>query len=743
MISSDTTVGRLQVGDTAELSSALQRMRCRRIRALALASAVLTGLTSAQGAQPLDLFVATNGNDHWSGRLPKPKADASDGPLATVAAARDAVRTARLRAPSDLGPIHVLVRGGTYRLEAPLMFGPEDSGTAESPVSYEAYVGEKPILCGGRKLSGFRQRGSLWELEIPDVKAGKWYFHQLFVNGRRQQRARSPNTGYYRTAAYLPGPPVPNAKPFARDKFAFGPGDIKAWDRLSDVNLILMHSWETSIHPLRSVDTVSNVVELVAPLKEWWGLGYWEDHQRYYLENALEFLDEPGEWYLNRETGVLSYWPQPGETPGEADVVAPLLSELLRLGGDPAHHRTVQHLRFRGLAFQHADWALDPKGDSSTQAAVEVPAALVADGAENCSFEGCEIAHVGTYGLWLRSGCKRCRVVQTRLFDLGAGGIRVGEAGMAGSDELETTETVVDNNHIFDGGHVFAAGVGIWLAQSSSNRISHNDIHDLLYSGLSIGWNWDDARNRTHDNLIEFNHVHNLVHGVLSDAGLIYCSGVSPGSVIRNNVFHDIWPYSNPPFGWGIYLDATCGGYRVESNLVYNTRSGGLMYNNGGHEHVIENNIFALSVDYALWPYHEKRPNTFRRNIVYLTEGELLVPYGERSLKERVAAHESPGDWEDNIYWRAAGAGGLKFYGRTFAHWQELGLDPHSRVVDPQFLNPGAADFRLRPESPALAAAFHPIDITGVGLYGPEAWAREARHADCPVVPLPPTAKSN
>jgi len=121
------------------------------------------------------------------------------------------------------------------------------------------------------------------------------------------------NTGYYRIANLIPGPPIPNAKPVARDKFGFAPGDLRPWERLNDVNLVLMHSWENSIHPLKSVDTVSNIVELAAPMKEWWGLGYWEEHQRYFVENARELLDTPGEWYLNRETGVLTYWPMPGE----------------------------------------------------------------------------------------------------------------------------------------------------------------------------------------------------------------------------------------------------------------------------------------------------------------------------------------------------------------------------------------------------------------------------------------------
>ncbi|MCX6905695.1 MAG: right-handed parallel beta-helix repeat-containing protein, partial [Verrucomicrobia bacterium] len=343
-----------------------------------------------------------------------------------------------------------------------------------------------------------------------------------------------------------------------------------------------------------------------------------------------------------------------------------------------------------------------------------------------------------TYGVWVRRGCKDCRVQHNRLFDLGAGGVRVGEANMARTDAAETSRTLVDNNHIFDGGHVFAAGIGIWLAQSSSNRISHNDIHDLLYSGLSHGWKWGLETNRTHHNLVEFNHVHHLGHGVLSDAGLIYCLGVSPGSIIRNNVFHDMWPYSQPALGWGIYLDAQCGNYLVESNLVYNTLSGGLMFNNGGHEHVIRNNVFALSANQALWPYSEKRPSVFRRNIVYLTQGALFIPYGERSLNERLAAKEPPGDWDDNLYWHTGGPEQLRFYRRSFAEWQELGLDRHSRIADPQFRDVAAHDFRLQPGSPALELGFQPLDLSGAGLYGEPAWAGEVSHANCPHLPLPP-----
>ncbi len=705
-------------------------------RLLALCAGFMVTTVLQAAPAPLRLFVATNGNDQWSGRLTAPNRKGTDGPLATLEGARDRLR--QQASDVSIGGARVVIRGGLYRLRQPFRLEPRDSGTTAHPVVYEAAEGERAVFSGGRQITGFGQRGSVWEATLPEVRAGQWYFRQLFVDGQRRPRARSPNSGYYRIARLIPGPPVPNAKPVARDRFVFAPGDLQAWARLTDVNLVLMHSWETSIHPLKAIDTISNVVEFAAPLKEWWGLGYWEEHQRYYVENAFELLDTPGEWYLNRQTGRLTYWPMPGERLDQTTVIAPVLTNLVEFAGDPDRGELVRNVTLRRLAFHHADWVLDPKGNSSTQAAVEVPATITADGAAGCSVERCEVAHIGTYGIWFRRGCKDCRVQHDRLFDLGAGGIRVGEERPARTDVAETTRTLVDNNHIFQGGRVYPGCVGIWVAQSSHNQLSHNDIHDLYYTGISLGWNWGLEPNRTSNNVVEFNHVHDLGHGVLSDAGLIYCLGVSPGSVIRNNVFHDMWPYSAPAFGWGVYLDAHCGNYLVESNLVYNTLSGGLMFNNGGHEHVICNNIFALSANQALWPYHERRPCTFRRNIVYLTQGQLLIPYGESSLKERLAAGGSPGDWDKNLYWDTAGTEQLRFYGRTFAQWQALGLDHESRIADPLFVNAPAHDFRLRAGSPAFVLGFQPFDIRRAGLYGEAGWVKAANHARCPVIALPP-----
>jgi len=429
----------------------------------------------------------------------------------------------------------------------------------------------------------------------------------------------------------------------------------------------------------------------------------------------------------------------PGEDMTQAEVIAPRLTSLVELRGQTEAGLPVCNVTLRGLSFHYQDWKLEPGGHSDAQAAVSVPAAVMADGAVNCTIEACEVAHVGSYGIWLRRGCKDNRVIQTRVTDLGAGGIRVGEASRAGDDAAESTGNLVDNNHIYDGGHVYAAGVGIWVAQSSGNVISHNEVHDFNYSGMSIGWNWNDAPNRTQRNTVEFNHVHHVMSEMLNDGGAIYTLGTSPGSIIRNNVFHDVWPYSN--IGWGIYLDSTTNGYLVEDNVVYNTFSGGLMYHNGGHVNVIRNNVFAFSAKQMLWPAWTKDPNTFQRNIIYLTQGELFIPYAQTRLIQRRQEGDSLSDWDYNCYFNPNDAK-LPFFRHSFARWQRMGIDEHSIVADPQFVDPDAYDFRLKPTSPALALGFEQIDTSQVGLYGDAEWVRETqlvKHAPT-VLPSAPEA---
>lgn len=646
------------------------------------------------------------------------------GAISSPMAARDAVR--KLRAAGEKGPIAVRFHGGTYWMNEPWVLEPQDSGTAEGPTVYEAVEGQRPVLSGGQRIVGWKEGNGVWSVVLPEVAQGKWWFQQLWVSGQRRTRCRTPNEGFLRMASKAP-PAIEGGKAVPRDQTAFiyQGQDLQVWPDLAEAQVVVYHSWETSRLRVAEVRPGEHLVRFTGPAA--WPFENWEKKQRYYIENVRAALDAPGEWHLDRASGTLSYLPLPGEDMAKVEVIAPRLTSLVELRGQPDAGNFVSHVTLRGLALHHEDFVLEPTGHSDPQAVVTAPAAVMADGARHCALEGCEIAHTGDYALWLRRGCQDCRVAKNRMFDLGVGGVRIGEAAMPPSDQTESSRNLVDNNHLFDGGHVYPAGVGVWVAQSSHNRIEHNEIHGFRYSGMSIGWNWDDAPNRCHHNTIAWNHVHHVVNRVLSDAGAIYTLGVSPGSVIRNNVFHDVWAYENPPFGWGVYLDATTGGYTVENNVVYNIHSGCLMYSNGGHENVVRNNIFARGANHTLWPFWEKRPNTFRQNIVYMTQGTLFVPFTEGTLRQRLADKEPLGDWNQNLYWHAGGE--MQFFRHDFAEWQALGLDRDSRIADPKFANPAAGDFRLAADSPALALGFTPIDTSSVGLYGDPEWVREGRAA--------------
>jgi len=205
------------------------------------------------------LYVAPDGNDTWSGNLSSPKAGGTDGPFATFAGARDAIREIKRR-DGIMKPITVFVCEGTYRVTEPIVFTPQDSGTERHPITYAAYPGHKPIVSGGRVITGFRKKGDLWTVELPEVEAGKWHFGALWVNGERRVVARTPNEGYLRTAGKAPPVKDPETgEEVSREKiaFKFKPGDIKPWDGLNDILVVAYHSWETSTHRIVSVDTNS------------------------------------------------------------------------------------------------------------------------------------------------------------------------------------------------------------------------------------------------------------------------------------------------------------------------------------------------------------------------------------------------------------------------------------------------------------------------------------------------------
>jgi parallel beta-helix repeat protein len=348
-----------------------------------------------------------------------------------------------------------------------------------------------------------------------------------------------------------------------------------------------------------------------------------EADARYWIENVPDSLDTPGEWYQDPSTRVLVYLPWRGENVDREEAIAPVLPELVRLQGRPEAGATVHNISFRGLSFRHSAWKLSANGYADTQAAVDATSAFEATGAEEIAIENCAFTQLGGYAISFGRGSKRNRIAANRFSDIGAGGIKIGEGVAAKSASERSENNVIADNEMHDLGLVYPGAVGVWIGDSSDNTISHNHIHDLFYTAISVGWTWGYGPSQCKGNRIEYNHLHNIGKEMLSDMGAIYTLGIQPGTVIRNNLIHDVAPFSYG--GWGIYLDEGSTEILVEDNVVYNTKSAGF-HQHYGRDNVVRNNIFAFGKEFQLMRT-KAEPHvsfTFEHNIIYFDEGQLL-----------------------------------------------------------------------------------------------------------------------
>lgn len=554
--------------------------------------------------------------------------------------------------------------------------------------------------------------------EITGVAEREWIFKQLFVNGKRRPRARLPKEGFFRIAGVptYAGRRLLELQLFeGADKFVFSNNDIGVLGNPRDAEVVILHFWVEERIPVAEIILDERLVKLTSKTIFAIRDGFTEEYPRYYIENVFEALTEPGEWYLDKSSGELFYIPEPGEEPETSSVIAPkLMWRLLELRGDPERGEFIENIVLRGLTFEYTDWVhvLSP------QAAVNVPGAVYLEGARNVTIENCTIRGVGGFAIEISRGCRGVKVEQCELYDLGAGGIKVGTQYVP-RHEWERTELIdIIGNHVHGCGKVFHSAVGIWVGQARLIRVLDNWIHDIYYTGISVGWTWGYGESFASYNIIEGNRIHDIGKGLLSDMGGIYTLGVQPGTVIRCNLVNDVQAYQYG--GWGIYLDEGSSHIVVEGNTVYDTTHGGF-HQHYGRNNTVRDNIFAFGQE-ANVVLSKGEPGQlaliFERNIILSNGSPIFLGGYAQDFTTRNIMSDS------NLLWDLTGKLVVCLEQRTgkvykIDEWRDLGYDSLSLVGDPMFTDVQARSFTLARESPAFKLSFRMLCKGRVSVSNP------------------------
>ncbi|SDF06602.1 right-handed parallel beta-helix repeat-containing protein [Terriglobus roseus] len=640
---------------------------------------VCAGICSAQDV----VYVSPTGKDEWSGKLADTNTAGNDGPLQTLEAARNHVRA--LRQQKYAGTIHVILRGGTYSLERTFELRPEDSGLSSGPTIYEAYPHEEPVVSGGVRVTDWTETAkNVWQTSPGFATT------QLFWDGLRLPRTQTPKNGYLRM--------VGKTNADTQFQLQYDNDDIPSEWAGTGAEVVLYIAWFEARYPILAVDTVHRIATLAGSAK---GSAF-ESQARYIVENIPGTPEVADTWQQDKKSNVIQLHERPFESLRNAEVIAPRLTYLMDVKGTNGTPGRVHDLRFSGITFAYSRWRMTESGLKSNQAADIAEAAINFRGTDDITVDHCTFHGIGGYALAFLGGNQHAIIDHNHFFDLGAGGIRIGEGVVPKGPEQVSSHHVITNNEIDHDGLVYPSAVGIWVLISGDNVIAHNHLHDLTYSAISVGWSWGYSPVPVANNRIDHNLIHDI-GTVLSDLGGIYMLGVQPGTRIDHNLIHHVGCFTYG--GWGIYLDEGSTGITVEDNIVYETQSAGF-HIHYGRDNVVRNNILAFNRDYAARRTRSEgfHALTFERNIVVLSTGSVL-----------------DGVWSDgnvtldkNLYWNARHAP-MQFAANTWEQWQAKGNDSQSVIADPLFRNAAGYDFSLLPGSPALKLGFQAIDLTDVG----------------------------
>ncbi|MEY9841164.1 hypothetical protein ABH941_006438 [Streptacidiphilus sp. EB103A] len=558
--------------------------------------------TTALPAQPAYAAAANfyvdpvNGSDSNSGT-------STTAAFRTIQAAQTAVRTIATNMSDD---IVVNLRGGSYPLTSPVTFGTGDSGTNGHTVVYQAYNGETPVLTGARTISGWSAVGN-GEYKAP---VGALNFRQLYVNGVRATLARYPDIG---SDFQLQGSDKTN------QTLNVLSSQISNWGNFSQVEMDLELQWTENYLRLKSF-TTSNGMATVSIQDHEAGILFPRPYpllsngSPFHFENAHEFLNEPGEFYVDTAAQTVYYKPRAGEDMSTAAAQAPALQTLFDINGtsldSPAHN-----LRFSGITFAQTTWMeasnngeLNGQGGnynlsadtSNHQYVARPPAGVHVSDTDSISFTGNTFTQMGATALDLDHGVHNSTATGNIVRDIAGNGIMLGKfsdptveyhtvynppTSPAGEDAREVVKNVtVTDNLISHTGEDYLGTAGINAGFVNSTTINHNDISDSPWAGITLGWGWQSAANAEGNNSISYNRIGNVMNR-LCDSAAIYHLSNDPGTVINNNYIHDVVRSSAACTSAqaGIYLDEGSNNMTASNNVLSHTDSFIVQNHNGSN----------------------------------------------------------------------------------------------------------------------------------------------------------------
>ncbi len=775
--------------------------------ATAAPAAAITVQGSGAAPTNVTFYVAPNGSDNWSGRLSSPNSANSDGPFASFDRARAMVQSI---SKTGLSQIQVQFRQGVYYLPATEMLSAADSGSPSLQIVYQNYAGETPVFSGGVRVSNWTNTsGNTWKTTLP---GSTQYFETLFYNGTRRLRPRlgGGNLGaYYRIAntIYLNAAPPPAAPPATNcsvyitgsgwecfDRFQYSPSDPIAttWKNLApvagnpcgqpagntaiagDIELMVWEQFSTSKLRISCIDSTDHIVYLTGPTgisqANVTEVGFITGN-RYLVENIQDQLTQPGQWFLDHSTTpwTLTYLANSGENPTTDIVIIPQLPQVLVASN-------LQYVTFQGLTFEHDNYTLPPTGHVSMELEPDIGAAVSFQNSQNITFDSGTVTQTSGSGIEfipcingsspaycvstnLNAAVSNNKIVNSAFYDVGAEGIRIGNPFQQMDTDANVPQlTTVQNNVVEGYGRTIPAAFGIGQGMGHDNLYTHNDVYDGYHCAIStsqsIATNTKPSGIGNANNVISFNHVYNLLQGIMNDGGSIRIDGgnavfTAAGNKILNNKIHDVTDASiqdsNGYGGHGIYMDDDTGLVDVENNLVYRV-SGSAIYSPHGPNapslpNTIKNNILAftrLSMISTTGPYSDGVPTAAQQ--VFVVSSNLM--YFDRSESSGPPFRVQGGcaypngfpivtfeQFRSNLYWRtdsgfateakafhvqlAAGSGPnapcsddkSTWTFLTFANWQQQYTeDPQSVIQNPGFANPAypTDDYSLPKGSPGV-----------------------------------------